>query len=471
MKKDTIRFRMSAAVFAAGLLVFHMVLPGAEVFATGSELTAGELTGDTAGQTTGSATTQTGQTASDSQTAAGTQAGVEDSQTAVDSQTTTAVQTGTESQTTTAVQTGAESQTGAGTQTSAAAGAQTTANAQTPDADASDDSDENRVNESTSMPEWTDRLVTGRGETEEGFSGSGLDVRKVDADYEGELDAVTGLPVTSGAEQRQTTGRVQLSDTMYYDFDQRGFFFLSPRFGVEIGANVADGMVTKENVAIVVPDGVATTLYKDGNVVEKPALTAIREPGGYVLRIGNGSENEDLLSFTITSTTTGSLNYYSMPESFYVTSVTRDGQDVSGPTSRVELLTEGEYSIEYGCPKAALSYTLSLTVDHTPPELTFTGVDERGRARGPVTYAGLEKGDTVTCLKDGSEYTPRRATLSQMGKYVLTVTDKAGNSNTYYVTILLYLNAQSVVFFALFIAIVAALVAYLQISRRRMRVR
>ena len=153
-----------------------------------------------------------------------------------------------------------------------------------------------------------------------------------------------------------------------------------------------------------------------------------------------------------------------------MTSVTRDGQDVSGPTTRVELLTEGEDSIEYGCPKAGLSYTLGLTVDHTPPELTFTGVDEQGRARGPVTFE-VEKGDNVTCLKDGSEYTPRRMTLNQAGKYVLTVTDKAGNSNTYYVTILLYLNAQSVVFFALFIAIIAALVAYLQICRRRMRVR
>ena len=448
---------MHAAIFAAGLLVFHMMLPCAEVSATGNDFTAGELPGDTAGQTSGSGTTQTGQTTTDAQTTTGAQTSAEGVQTTEGTQTTTGTQTGADTQTTTDTQTGADTQTTAGTQV--------------PDANASDVSDENRMDESTSMPEWTDRLVTGRGETEEGFSGSGLDVRQVDDDYEGELDVVTGLPVTSGAQQRQTTGRVQLSDTMYYDFDQKGFVFISPRFGAEIGANVADGMVTKEKVSIVVPGGVATTLYKDGKVVEKPALSAISEPGGYVLRIGNGSENEDLLSFTITSTTTGSLNYYSMPESFYVTSVTRDGQDLSGPTSRVELLTEGEYSIEYGCPKAGLSYTLSLTVDHTPPELTFTGADERGRARGPVTYAGLEKGDTVTCLKDGSEYTPRRATLSQMGKYVLTVTDKAGNSNTYYVTILLYLNAQSVVFFALFIAIVAALVAYLQISRRRMRVR
>jgi len=454
MKKNTIRFRMRAAVFAAGLLVFHMMLPLAEVSATESDFTAGELPEENSGQMLQSVTTQPGQT----------DAGV---QTGADSQTSEGTQTSTGSQTTAGTQTNTGSQTTAGTPTST--DSQMVTGTQTPDAGAS--SDENRVDETTSMPEWTDRLVTGRGETEEGFSGSGLDVRQVDEDYEGELDAVTGLPVTSGAQQRQTTGRVQLSDTMYYDLDQRGFVFVSPRFGVEIGANVADGMVTKERVVIVVPDGVVTTLYKDGNVVEKPALSALSEPGGYVLRIGNGSENEDLLSFTIVSTTTGSLNYYSMPESFYVTSVTRDGQDVSGPITRVELLTEGEYSIEYGCPKAGLSYTLSLTVDHTPPELTFTGVDERGRARGPVTFSGLEKGETVTCLKDGSEYTPRRSTLSEVGKYVLTVTDMAGNSNTYYVTILLYLNAQSVVFFALFIAIIAALVAYLQISRRRMRVR
>ena len=259
MKKNTIHFRMYAVLFAAGLLVFHMMLPPVEVSATESDFTAGELPEDNNGQMSQPITTQTGQMAAGAQTDTDAQAAT--GVTSVD------------------VQTGADTQM-PGVNAS-----------DVPDADTSDMPDENRVDETTSMPEWTDRLVTGRGETEDGFSGSGLDVRQLDADYEGELDAVTGTPVTSGAQQRQTTGRIQLSDKMYYDFDHRGYIFHSPRFGIEIGANVADGMVTNERVVIVVPDGVTTSLYKDGNVVERPALSALSEPGGYVLRIGNGSEN------------------------------------------------------------------------------------------------------------------------------------------------------------------------------------
>ncbi|MBR4760108.1 MAG: hypothetical protein IK078_08200 [Lachnospiraceae bacterium] len=333
--------------------------------------------------------------------------------------------------------------------------------------------------EQSSLPEWTEKLITGRGESESGFTGGGQDLGKVDANYEGQLDPVTGQPVddsyNSGAAgafaDEEPAGRVRITDTMYYDYDLEGYVFISQRFGTEISSNVADGMVTRGKVVINVPEGVTVTLYQDGNPVEDPVLQSIQKAGAYVLRIGNGSENEDLLTFTIVEQTTGNLNYYDMPEGFQLTAVTLDGTDVMNARSRAELLTEGSYKIDYKCVKTDVYYELSIDIDHTAPQLVFTGVDENGRARGPVEFSGVEKGDTITCLKDGRTVNLRGHKLRESGQYELTVTDQAGNESTYYVMILLYLNMQGVVFLALFLAVITAIIVYLQYVKRKLRVR
>ena len=322
------------------------------------------------------------------------------------------------------------------------------------------------------MPEWTQPLVTGRGESESGFSGARQDMSKVDPDYEGELDPVSGQPITvSKGQTVALAGRVRLSETMEYDVDTSSFVFTSARYATEVSANVADGMITREPVVILVPEGVSSFLYMDGNQVEQPDYNNISEPGAYVFRLGGGTETDDLFSFTIVSETTGAVSYYDLPEGFQVSSVNLDGTDVTDARTRVNLLEEGEYQIVYDCTKANLSYSLILNIDHTAPELVFEGVDERGIARGPVTFSGLGKGESVTATRDGREFNLRGDTLTGTGEYELTATDQAGNTSIYEVTILLYLNAQSVVFLALFVAVVAAVIIYLEYQRRRMRVR
>ena len=326
--------------------------------------------------------------------------------------------------------------------------------------------------ESNEMPDWTEKLVTGRGESEAGFNGARQDMSKIDPEYEGQLDPVSGQPLTvSNGQAVATAGRVQLSEKMEYDMDASSYVYTSTRYATEVMANVADGMITRDPVAIVVPEGVASFLYMDGNQVEQPDYNNIYEPGAYAFRLGGGTETDDLFNFTIVSETTGAISYYDMPEGFQVSSVNLDGTDVTDARTRVSLLEEGEYQIVYDCPRANLSYSLMLEIDHTPPELVFEGVNERGIARNPVTFSGLGKGESVTATRDGRDFNVRGDTLTGTGEYVLTATDQAGNVSTYEVTILLYLNAQSLVFLALFIAVVAAVIIYLEYQRKKMRVR
>ncbi len=338
-----------------------------------------------------------------------------------------------------------------------------------------DSSQSDESSEDDSMPEWTDKLVTGRGESADGFSGSSSagnsGYSSAVMEYEGELDLVSGQPLGKNGESISEDARIDLSQKMLYDRGMNCFVFLSSRFNCEVMSSVADGMITQDSVGIRVPEGVQVSLYRDGELLENQDLEMISQEGAYAVRLGSGVDVEDLFSFTIIGTTTGAVNYYDMPDGFQVDSVYIDGVQINNNRTRIEMITEGEMKAEYSCPKADLHYTLRVIIDHTPPQLTFIGVDEQYRARGPVTWEGLEKGESMTFLKDGAEYKVKGNTLKSSGQYQITAVDQAGNESEYVVTILLYLNAQSVVFFALFLAIIAAVIIYLHVERARMRVR
>ncbi|MCR5419097.1 MAG: hypothetical protein K6E84_09305 [Lachnospiraceae bacterium] len=334
--------------------------------------------------------------------------------------------------------------------------------------------DQQQEDEDTSLPEWTEKITSGKGESSVGFSGSNSGNAGFSQEimsYEGELDPVSRAPLNSDGTSTDPEQVISLSEKVSYDRAVGMFVFHSTRYDAEIRSDMADGMITRDVVRIDIPEGIPYTLYRNGEVVEEPNMAKIYEPGSYVVRLGRDNDVEDLFSFTIITALTGSVNYYDMPDGFQVDRVCIDGVQINNNRTRAELVLEGEYDIDYSCPKAGISYSLRVTIDHTPPEVIFIGVDESGTARGPVTWEGLKEGESLSFLKDGKEFKNGSGKLTQTGQYVITATDQAGNESEYYITILLYLNAQSVVFMALFVAIIAAVLIYLHFEKARLRVR
>ena len=140
------------------------------------------------------------------------------------------------------------------------------------------------------MPDWTEKLMTGRGESEEGFAGRQTTVNEATMEYEGELDIVSGNPLNEdGTVVGDEEVREELASNLFYDKSNGSYVFVSQRFGTEIYANVANGMITQSSVSIIVPEDVTATLYMDGEAMPNDTnLNVISEPGSYVLRIGNG---------------------------------------------------------------------------------------------------------------------------------------------------------------------------------------
>ena len=292
---------------------------------------------------------------------------------------------------------------------------------------------------------------------------------QIDINYEGPLDPFTGEPLTREDAASATT---VITNGSSYDFNRNMFVYALPGGSGELYSTVADGMVTTQQVTLSYDEESAVRVYRDGVEIEKPFAAPLTLFGSYSVAVDGNDTQTQLLGFTIVGKKTGELSAYHMPSGFMLTNVAFNKEYLTvTDTSEVELKEEGEYAIAYRCASTGIVYNLDLQIDHTPPAFTLEGV-ENGLARGPVTVVGVENSDMVSMTFNGEsdDYKQTGGKLTMPGEYTLTVTDDAGNSVTEEFTILMYLNAQGLWFGILFLAVLVAAIAYVIVTRKRLRI-
>lgn len=293
----------------------------------------------------------------------------------------------------------------------------------------------------------------------------------VEMEFEGELTA--GEYGTPGVVQDLPSDmvqmdRVSITGGISYDKNRELYCYTVDGFREEIAATVMTGMITTDSVSIYVPNEMDAVLYHDGAVWTDP-LTTIGEVGNYALIVTRGGAETRLLTFAIVGNLAGDLSGYRMPDNFAVTGLRWNDAEIDYSSTLVDFTDEGDYAVTYRCVPTQRIYTLRVTIDHTPPVLILDGVAD-GVAHGPVTLSCEEENVTARVLLDGEEI-KESSTLSQTGRYDVTVTDAAGNSRTYTFRIALYFNTSSLVFFALLVVSVIAVVIFLYVDKKRVRVR
>ena len=301
---------------------------------------------------------------------------------------------------------------------------------------------------------------------------------ETDMDYSGRIDPVTGSPY--GRAETASSGRVALSDTMYYDFDAHDFVYPLPDARGDLHASVADGMVTTNTVRLTVPVDSGVTVYHDGEQYTGD-LSVINERGEYAVAAGPETGAARLLTFTIQGASTRGLTYFNVPDGFFLTGVTYgEGEEAweypAEDRYSVALRDEGPYHIEYECAATNIVYSLDTIIDRTPPRLAFDGeIDEDGNVHSALQFTGMEKGDYISLTHDGEpvEHVELNGDLSggtiyDSGSYVMQVFDDAGNMTQYEFTILTYFNTQSWVFVVLVMLVLVGTAAYIVIQRRKL---
>ena len=303
---------------------------------------------------------------------------------------------------------------------------------------------------------------------------AGLFALAADTGYTGVIDPETGEPVTEDS-PRSGSDRSALSGTMYFDWNTRDFVYpISDTLG-SVHSNAADGMVLTVPVSVRAESGAAVTVYADG-VEYTGDLSRISKAGKYLVSVLTEGLNRRLFTFTLVGSSTNALHTFVVPDGFYITEALKDGESVYLDRYSVSMEEEGDYEIVYECLANNYVYTLKTTIDRTPPALVFRGTaDSQGRIRSQLDFSGLEKGDSVYLTSSGAQVIPElngdgTGTIYDPGIYRMLVTDNAGNTVEYNFVILQYFNTQSWMFFAVAAAAVIAVIVYVALQRKRLKI-
>ena len=314
--------------------------------------------------------------------------------------------------------------------------------------------------------------TAGEGGEQDGSSldgvGTETSTTETDMNYDGPIDMFDRSPIPEDGGQEQTQ-RVNISDGSVYD-RTTGMYIYSVENGA-ISASVADGMMVTGEVTFAKGEEADAQLYKDGELfTEFPQV--VSAPGSYAVVTGGDESTGQVMGFRILNQVTGVVSQYNLPRGFSVRSVTINGEDAVYDYGVVDMTQEGVYNIGYICSDNGVTYNLTVTVDHTPPQVTFEGLDENNRAKGPVTLTGLEKGDSVSVISgDEIKKLNMKSQITESGDYRVVVSDQAGNIVEKEFKIMVYLNIQSWMLFGFILLLIIGLGVTLVVTRKKLRVR
>ena len=293
-----------------------------------------------------------------------------------------------------------------------------------------------------------------------------------DLDYTGVIDPESGEPAAEGSEG---SARSALSGSMYFDWHTYDYVYpISDSLG-QVHSSAADGMVLTTPVSVRAENGASIVVYADG-VEYTGDLARISAPGKYQVSTQVEGQNRRLFTFMLVGSSTNAIHTFQVPEGFYITEALKDGESIYLDRFSVSMEEEGDYEITYEYPATDYAYTLKIRIDRTAPELLFQGtVDRRGRIRSQLDFSGLETGDSIYLTRSGVQVAPvlngdGTGTIFDTGIYRMLVTDPAGNTSEYNFIILQYLNTQSWLFFLIVGVTLAAVIVYLALQRRQLKI-
>ena len=293
---------------------------------------------------------------------------------------------------------------------------------------------------------------------------------EVDPYYSGTVDNVTGEAIEGAGTSSAT--RIRITNNMYYDREARVFIYPTGVSTYEVRASVADGMVVTEPVEITADEGVELTLTRNSTVLEESDLSHIADVGRYSVSVRVIDSSVTLFSFTIVGASANLPGGYTMPDGFYIIDATVNEEPADYERNFIGMEQEGLYDVEYVCPDTAIHYHLMTNIDRTPPQVTLDGkLDKNGRFHSAVQVGGLQAGDSVAMTRDGTAVDfPADGRLTEAGVYQMQFCDAAGNAVAAQFTILVYLDLNSLLFFALVCVSLAGVLAYILVKRKKLKV-
>lgn len=271
-------------------------------------------------------------------------------------------------------------------------------------------------------------------------------------------------------EDEDTEETVFLSQTCHFDFDTNEYVYDVETTGITtIRSNVFDGMYTKGPVYVKYPVGATVIVYRNGSNIDSANLEQLTAPGSYIVYLQGVGNTVAVLQFVIVGDYS-TIEEFVAPAGFSIADAYCNEEEIDFSLSRVSMQQEGSYIIEYVCTATGVAYSFWTTIDHTPPQITLSGV-VNGIAKSSVQIRDVEDDVSLYIEKNGQMYIPNGDTLNDVAYYHILATDGAGNTTEYNFEIRVHLDAVTVIFIIVFIIMIAALIAYIFVQRNKMRIR
>ena len=259
-----------------------------------------------------------------------------------------------------------------------------------------------------------------------------------------------------------------VEDGVWYEKNTQMFVYSADENEL-VRSSVADGMITTKMVSVNAHSSAKLRIYRDGELLDEELYRQLGDPGEYVVMYHNGSEEKRILSFAVIPAVTNSAVSYRMPEGFEIVQATLDNVPTVFEADYICFSEEGDYRVLYRCIRTGMNYSLNFTTDFTGPVLKLENVSD-GMAQGPVDISDAREAYSVQIFKDGEpiEYTD---TLSASGDYLICLEDSSGNATSYEFTILIYFNSTAWVMLGGAALLLAGLIVYMVLSRKKLTVR
>ncbi len=284
------------------------------------------------------------------------------------------------------------------------------------------------------------------------------EISQSDSDPENETETAGNgeEAVQPETEEGQTAGQLTQSynpATGRYDIFTAG--------GARFSSTVPEGIRACRDAVLYLEDGVLFSLYKDGEALEYVSGNVLKDRGDYWLETGGS-----VFHFSIGAYVTGE-NLYTAPLGMTISQAVYNGEIMPAEYGRyVWMENDGIYEFLLA-GETGETFEIALTKDSIPPEA------ELDISKGRATILQMsEDTETAVLAKDGGDPQELKGTeISSPGKYRLTLTDYAGNENTYEFSLVYQMNFYAVFAVILVIVLIAGAVIFIRYTKRNMKIR
>ena len=232
--------------------------------------------------------------------------------------------------------------------------------------------------------------------------------------------------------------------------------------------NVYRGGISNGDVRLIAYENLKIVMYKDGKPIDYSFEQILNDEGEYSYTIIDELGNRTSSFFTIITKRKQNLNHI-LQEDISVISVLKDDENYEYQVldNNLYLYDEGSYLVNILDERTSKEYSFKITLDTTPPTLELVGVENGGTTKKVVVMKNVsEQPYSIYITVDGAPFDYKVGEeIEKCGRFIVVLTDEAGNSTTYTFERLYSLNGPSIAILAGLGALVVLLIVLLIKSR------